>query len=156
WEHFVTNPLPGRIPHEDATVDEVRLAGTFNADLTETQRESLLAEAARVLKPGGKGLTHGLMGDRPVPGAHPQPPGLAPIVSRVPVQAEPAEAFQKAGFVGLQVVKYTEQPWFTHDGVEMREVKLIAWKPAVAPGGEARQVLYKGPFAWATADGGHV
>src|SRR5262245_56411016 len=25
WEHFVTNPLPDRIPHADGTVDEVRL-----------------------------------------------------------------------------------------------------------------------------------
>jgi SAM-dependent methyltransferase len=156
WEHFVTNALPDRIPHPDATVDEVRLVGTFNADLSESQRAFLIAEAARVLKPGGKVLTHGLMGDRPFPGAQPKLPGLAAMVARVPVQAEPIEAFRRAGFVGVQVVKYPDRPWFTHDGVELREVKLIAWKPGAAcTAGELRQVLYKGPFARAMADGGH-
>lgn len=103
WEHFVTSPLPDRIPHGDGTLDEVRLVGTFNADFTEEQRSGLIAEAMRVLKPGGKLLTHGLMGDRGFPAA---PPQLAAMVSRVPVQTEPAEALARAGFVGLQIVKF--------------------------------------------------
>ena len=157
WEHFVSNPLPDRIPHPDSTVDEVRLVGTFNADLTEAQRSFIGAEAARVLKPGGKVLTHGLMGDRPFPGEQPKLPGLAAMVARVPVQSEPAEAFCRAGFVGTQLTKYTDKPWFTHDGVELREVKWVAWKPAAtAEGSETRQLVYKGPFARATADGGRV
>lgn len=156
WEHFVTNPLPDRIPHDDGTVDEVRLVGTFNSDLSESQRSFLLAEAIRVLKPGGKVMTHGLMSDRPFPGTQPKLPGLAAMVSRVPQQSEPITAFRQAGFVSIQVVKYTEKPWFTHEGVELREVKLLAWKPASATAGETRQVLYKGPFARATVDGGQT
>ncbi|OWK40555.1 ArsI/CadI family heavy metal resistance metalloenzyme [Fimbriiglobus ruber] len=156
WEHFVTAPLPDRIPHDDGTVDEVRLVGTFNADLTEAQRDFLVAEAARVLKPGGKVLTHGLMGDRAFPGAQPKLPGLAAMVARVPVHTEPIGALSRAGFVGVQVVKFTEQPWFVQDGVEMREVKLVAWKPDSAAAEGARLLLYKGPFARATADGGHT
>src|SRR5262249_34485733 len=35
WEHYITDPLPRRIPHNDATLDEVRLTGTFNIPLTE-------------------------------------------------------------------------------------------------------------------------
>jgi extradiol dioxygenase family protein len=155
WEHFVSNPLPDRIPHADGGVDEVRLVGTFNADLPEARVDALLAEAARVLKPGGKILTHGLMGDKPFPGAQPKLPGLAAMVARVPVQSEPVAAFRRAGFVGVQMVKYTEKPWFTHDGVELREVKFVAWKPSAAAGTDDRQVLYKGPFSRAIADGGH-
>lgn len=155
WEHFVSNPVPDRIPHADATVDEVRLVGTFNSDIPDAARAALVADAFRALKPGGKVVTHGLMGDKLFPGAPPQLPGLAAMVSRVPVQTEPAAAFRAAGFVGVQVVKYTEKPWFTHDGVELREVKLVAWKPA--PGGDGeRLVLYKGPFARAVADGGYA
>ena len=156
WEHFVTNPMPKRIPHGDGTLDEVRLVGTFNAELTESQRTFLLKEALRVLKPGGKILTHGLMGDKPFPGTQPKLPGLAAMVQRVPVQTEPMEALRRAGFVGVQVVKFTEKAWFTIDGVELREVKFVAWKPAKGRGTETRQVLYKGPFARATADGGHT
>jgi SAM-dependent methyltransferase len=157
WEHFVTAPPPDRIPHADGTVDEVRLVGTFDADITEAQRQALVAEAARVLRPGGKVLTHGLMGDRPLPGTQPKLPGLAAMVARVPPHAEPVQAFRRAGFVGLQVVKYTERPWFTHEGVELREVKLVGWKPGPAAGaGGARAVLYRGPFREATADGGRA
>lgn len=156
WEHFVANSVPDRIPHDDATVDEVRLVGTFNAELSESHIQFLLSEARRVLKPGGRVLTHGLMGDKPFPDAQPKLPGLAAMVSRVPVQSEPAEALRRAGFVGVQVVKYTEKAWFTLDGVELREVKWVAWKPARSSEGERRQVLYKGPFARATADGGFV
>ena len=156
WEHYVTAPLPDRIPHGDGTLDEVRLVGTFNADLTEAQRLFLVTEAARVLKAGGKILTHGLMGDKPFPGAQPKLPGLAAMVSSVPVQTEPVEAFRRAGFVGIQVVKHTEKAWFAIDGVELREVKLVAWKPTAANTTETRQVLYKGPFARATVDGGHT
>src|SRR5262245_36414231 len=32
WEHYVTHPLPDRLAHADASVDEVRLTGSFNAD----------------------------------------------------------------------------------------------------------------------------
>jgi extradiol dioxygenase family protein len=156
WEHFVTNPMPDRIPHDDGTVDEVRLVGTFNSDLSESQRAFLLSESARVLQPGGKLPTHGLMSDRPFPGTQPRLPGLAAMVSRVPVQSEPIAAFRQAGFVGIQLVKYTEKPWFIHDGVELREIKLLAWKPEPANPQETRQVLYKGPFARAKADGGYT
>ncbi|QJX00981.1 ArsI/CadI family heavy metal resistance metalloenzyme [Frigoriglobus tundricola] len=157
WEHFVTAPPPTRIPHRDAALDEVRLVGTFNADLTDAQRTLLISEAARVLKPGGKLVTHGLMSDRPFPGAQPEVPGLAAMVARVPVQTEPIVQFRRAGFVGVQVTQFTEKAWFTINGVELREVKLIAWKPAPAPATtETRPVLYKGPFARATVDGGHT
>ncbi len=156
WEHFVTNPLPERIPHEDASVDEVRLVGTFNTSLSDAQQLFLVTEALRVLKPGGKVLTHGLMADRAFPGEQPKLPGLAAMVSRVPVQTEPAKMLGDVGFVGIQMVKYTDKAWFAYDGVELREVKYLAWKPLTATTSELRQVLYKGPFARACADGGHV
>jgi hypothetical protein len=114
----------------------------------------MVREAVRVLKPGGKVITHGLMSDRPL-GSQPKLPGLASLVSRVPVQTEPLELFREAGFVGLQIVKYTEQPWFVHEGAELREVKVIGWQPH-APSAASHVVVYKGPFRQATADGGWV
>jgi hypothetical protein len=113
-------------------------------------------EAFRVLKPGGKVVAHGLMGDRPLPGDPPRLPGLAALVARVPARDEAVAWLRSAGFVNVQAVKLTERPWFVHDGVGLREVKLVAWKPARYPDGQTRQVLYKGPFAEATADGGWV
>jgi catechol 2,3-dioxygenase-like lactoylglutathione lyase family enzyme len=154
WEHYVTSRLQGPIPHADASVDEVRLTGTFNAPLEESARRFIVCEAGRVLKPGGKVVTHGLMGDRALTGEQPKLPGLAAMVSRVPGRDEALALLATAGFVGVQVVKLTESPWFVHDGVGLREVKVVGWKPFPAADSETRVVLYKGPFAQATADGG--
>src|SRR5262249_10541708 len=151
WEHFVTQPLIGPIPHDDGSVDEVRLTGSFNADLAEEDRRFLVRDAARVLRPGGKGVTHGLMADRPFAGGPPRLPGLAARGARGAGQTEPLDEFGAAGLVGAQVVKYTEKPWFVHAEAELREVKVVAWKPEAAPGVGGRTVLYKGPFREAKA-----
>jgi catechol 2,3-dioxygenase-like lactoylglutathione lyase family enzyme len=154
WEHFVTNPYPERIPQPDASLDEVRLVGTFNARLTDEQQRSLIQEARRVLKPGGRVLVHGLMADRPFPGKMPTVPGLAAMVSQVPVQTFPIEELSKAGFVGLQITKYSDKAWFEHDGVELREVKIVGFQPQASAA--KRRVLYKGPLAEAVDDLGTV
>src|SRR5262249_12665999 len=76
WEHYVSNAAPERIPHGDGTLDEVRLTGTFNANIDAKTRRCLVDEALRVLKPGRKIVVHGLMGDRAL-GTQPKLPGLA-------------------------------------------------------------------------------
>ena len=45
WEHFATRPLPERIPHADASLDEVRLLGSFNQIPGVSDREALVREA---------------------------------------------------------------------------------------------------------------
>lgn len=154
WEHFVTQGNPERIPHADASVDEVRLTGTFNGSLDASQGATLLQEARRVLRPGGKVVVHGLAGDRPFSGTQPKLPGLAALVARVPALTEPVDALQRAGFVGAQFVKLSAQPWFTVDGVELRELKITAVQPGSSAANEPRHVLYRGPFAEATDDAG--
>jgi catechol 2,3-dioxygenase-like lactoylglutathione lyase family enzyme len=154
WEHYVSNPLNGPIPHADGTVDEVRLTGTCNGALNDDSRAFVVREAFRVLKAGGKLVCHGLMADRPLIGSSPKLPGLAALVSRVPSRDEVVACLLAAGFAGVQATKLTEAPWFVHDGVGLREVKFVAWKPTSHPVGKVRQVLYKGPFAEVTADGG--
>jgi catechol 2,3-dioxygenase-like lactoylglutathione lyase family enzyme len=155
WEHFVTHPALDCIPYADASLDEVRLTGTFNSKLDENQRTFLVREARRVLRPGGRVLVHGLMADAPFGESSPALPGLAALVTRVPVQTEPAEALHLAGFAGVQIVKYCEKPWFEHDGVGLREVKILARQPR-AEGTPTRYVIYRGPFREAVADDGRV
>jgi catechol 2,3-dioxygenase-like lactoylglutathione lyase family enzyme len=156
WEHYVPAPPPERIPHADGSVDEVRLTGTFNSDLNDTQCRNLACEAFRAYKSGGKVVTHGLMGDRPFPAARPSLPGLAAMVARVPVHTEPLRVLGEAGFVGLHYVRFTEAPWFVQDGVEMREVKLTGCKPGSSTAEAMREVIYKGPFREAADEAGHV
>ena len=156
WEHYVSAPLPEKIPHADGSLDEVRLTGTFNAALDDARLCGLVGEAWRVLKPGGKVVTHGLMGDRPFSGGRPSLPGLASLVASVPVHTEPLAAFRAAGFIGLQYVKFTEAPWFVVNGVELREIKLVGHKPDKATEEGERAVIYKGPFRQATDEAGNT
>ncbi len=86
-------------------------------------------------------------------GDQPKLPGLAAMVSRVPAREEVVQALLSAGFVQVQAVKLTEAPWFVHEGIGLREIKFVAYRPN-SEEREPRLVLYKGPFAEAIADGG--
>lgn len=148
WEQRVAAACPERIPHPDSSVDEVRLEGVFNNELTDSERNHLLGEARRVLKPGGKIHLHGLVSDRRMTNGLPVLPGVAALVRRVPTESEPLEELLKAGFTSVRVTKLSESPVFEFPDVEMREIKATAEVPVPVPSdGVSRQVLYKGPFA---------
>jgi catechol 2,3-dioxygenase-like lactoylglutathione lyase family enzyme len=153
WQHRITDPLPARIPHPDASLDEVLLEGTFNAPVSTDQLVALLEEAQRVLKPGGRIAVHGLVGDKPFPGT-PNLPGMASLVRRVPVETEPLGALLRAGFGGLFYEKLGDVHCFTVNGVELRELRLQGWKA----GAEAAAcgVMYKGPFEQVACECGMV
>jgi catechol 2,3-dioxygenase-like lactoylglutathione lyase family enzyme len=144
WEHRLTDPWPERLPHADGALDEIRLEGSVNVRLGPGKLDALLAEAARALRPGGRIVVHGLVGDRPFPGT-PQLPGLASLVQQVPVETEPLEGLRRAGFGGLFFEKLGDIHCFSANGVELRELRLVGWKPAGSEWPSIR-VVYKGPF----------
>ena len=145
WQHRLTDPLPERIPFGDGAVDEVALEGTFNAIIPNERLTLFLRDAYRALRPGGKISVHGLVGDKHFPGA-PQLPGMAALVQRVPVETEPQDALLTAGFQHAQFEKLGDIHCFSVNGVELRELRLVAWKPAGLEGIKAI-VVYKGPMA---------
>jgi hypothetical protein len=62
---------------------------------------------------------------------------------------------REAGFTGLYVQKLGEGANFKHDGVQMRELLLVAYKPALAdPQEEVHHVVYRGPFREVADDQG--
>jgi catechol 2,3-dioxygenase-like lactoylglutathione lyase family enzyme len=152
WEHRLTDPFPERIPHADVSLDEVRLEGSFNAP-DPGRAESLLAEAFRALRPGGSVAVHGLVGDRPFPG-EPRLPGLASLVKHVPAETEPLDALKRAGFAGLFYEKLGDVHCFSVQGVELREMRLVGWKPAARC--ERVAVVYKGPFEQVKDEDGNI
>jgi catechol 2,3-dioxygenase-like lactoylglutathione lyase family enzyme len=146
WQHVLTEPIPDRIPHAAASVDEVRLEGTFNAPLDESRLERFLEEVRRVLRPAGKVTVHALVADKLFP-ANPKLPGLASLVQRVPVEAEVPEALTRAGFTGICYEHFGDIHCFQVNGVELRQMRLTALRePELSTQGTAR-VLYKGPLA---------
>ncbi len=144
WEHRMGAPIPARIPLDDAAADEVRLRGTFNLPLHADQQRALVAEALRVLRPGGRLFVHVLTGERPV--ESPQLPGPAAAVRVVPPESDPVQLLAQAGLEGVRMLKLDAHPCFVRDGVAMRELQLEGFKPADEATGPTTEVLYKGPF----------
>jgi SAM-dependent methyltransferase len=154
WEHRLTEAWPERLPHSDGALDEVRLEGSFNAPVEQARMDDLMAEVARVLRPGGRVAVHGLVSDRPFPG-NPRLPGLASLVQHVPVETMPLEALRRAEFGGLFYEKLGDIHCFQVNGVELREMRLVGWKSAGAAWPTIR-VVYKGPLAQVTDEDGTI
>jgi catechol 2,3-dioxygenase-like lactoylglutathione lyase family enzyme len=145
WEHRLMAPVPERIPHADGSVDEVRLEGSFNARLEDLRPGLFLAEAFRVLKPGGRIMAHGLVGTQPA--EKPALPGLAALVQRVPSIDECVDVLRTAGFGNLFFEQLKAVTCLQIDDVELREMRLVGTRPAEAKTAPERRVLYKGPLA---------
>lgn len=155
WEHMLTSPVPDRIPFGNQEVDEVRLEGTFNADLSTDTLKRLMTEAFRVLRPGARIAVHGLVSDRPFPGV-PALPGPAALVRRIPEATAALEELSAAGFVGLFYERLGDIHCFHVGGVEFREMRLTGIKPCVSEIETDQAVLYKGPLAQVVSGNGQA
>jgi len=156
WEHRIGAPLPERIPHDDNTLQGVRLEGMLNLALPPGRQEQILADALRALRPGGEIHLRGLAGDREFLAALPPMPGPAAAVERVPSSREVAAAVVAAGFVEVRFERLSEKAYFTIAGVKMREFALTARKPGFRPSAASHQVVYLGPMASMSDDAGNV
>lgn len=147
---------PDGQPYADEAVDDVLLQGTFNAKLDGAQRQRILKEVWRALRPGGQLLVHVLTAAKPLPaGARLQLPGPAAAVEHTPLDRELVAELEAAGFAGIHYAKFGASPCFHFQGVEMRATKLLAYKPqnATQPTWIA---IYKGPFRELKDDQGRV
>lgn len=67
------------------------------------------------------------------------------------------EAFARAGFYGMTIVKRDEKPWRTINGIEFRSLTVVAYKGKQGPCLERKQaVIYRGPWLKVIDDDGHV
>lgn len=158
FEHRVTDVAPDWSGVPDGRADEVRLTGTFNSALPDDDRLLLLKEALRILKAGGELTVHGLVSSGRLAGETPSLPGVASLVKRIPTEEEPLRELAAAGFAGARITKLPSSPVFQHKSIEMREIKLSAFKAASvsADAASSRTVVYKGPFASATDESGQT
>ena len=156
WQHRLAEPVPTRIPHADNSVHEVLLEGTANQRPEAAPLPALLAEAMRVLRPGGEVMIHGLVGDDAVTGPLPVLPGPASAVQHIPARMEPLNALRAAGFVNLRCEKLSEKAYFNVNGVLLRELLVLGHKPGHRPRQQGHLVIYLGPLAQVTDDFGNV
>jgi arsenite methyltransferase len=120
-------------------------------------RQQLFSEIFRVLKTGGRAAISDIVADEDVP-AHLQnnPELWSGCISGAFREDLFLEAFEAAGFHGLELVKRQSEPWRTVEGIEFRSVTVVAYKGKQGPCLERNQaVVYKGPFKQVHDDDGH-
>lgn len=117
----------------------------------------MFAEIFRVLRRGGRAVISDIVSDEVVPEHLQKDPELwSGCISGALTETEFVEAFERAGFYGIEIVKRDETPWRVVEGIEFRSVTIRAWKGKDGPCLERNQaVVYKGPFKEVLDDDGH-
>ncbi|MCB1024086.1 MAG: methyltransferase domain-containing protein [Acidobacteria bacterium] len=121
-------------------------------------KEQMFGEMFRVLKRGGRVAISDIVSDEDVPQHLQDDPELwSGCISGAFREDAFIEAFERAGFYGMEIVKRDENPWQTVEGIEFRSVTVVAYKGKQGPCFERNQaVIYKGPWKKVLDDDGHM
>ena len=140
----------------DESVDCVVSNCVLNLVRSEDRRQ-LFAEIFRVLKRHGRVAISDIVSDETVPPHLRQNRELwSGCLSGAFREDELLEAFEQAGFHGIEIVKRQRQPWRVVEGIEFRSITLLAHKGKQGPCVERNQALiYRGPFKAVLDDDGH-
>ena len=123
----------------------------------ESEKEKLFAEMFRVLRRGGRLAISDIVSDEEVPASLKRDPRLwSGCLAGAFHEDKFLQAFERAGFHGIQIEKYDEKPWQTVRGIEFRSLTVSARKGKQGPCLERNQaVIYKGPWREVLDDDGH-
>lgn len=121
-------------------------------------KQALFGEMFRVLKRGGRAAISDIVADEDVPAHLQNDPELwSGCISGAFREDLFLEAFERAGFYGMEIVKRDSSPWRVVEGVEFRSVTIVAYKGKQGACWERNQaVIYKGPWKKVIDDDGHV
>jgi ubiquinone/menaquinone biosynthesis C-methylase UbiE len=151
-----------RLRHEaplvaDACVDIAVSNCVLNLVRPEDKR-GMLHEIHRVLRPGGRIAISDIVSDEPVPESLRRDPELwSGCISGAFEEGEILRALEEAGFSGLSIDAWSEQPFRVVDGIEFRSVTITGRVADDRPCFEANQaVVYRGPWREVSDDDGHL
>lgn len=114
----------------DQSVDVVVSNCVLNLVATSAKRD-LFSEIFRVLKNGGRAVISDIVSDQDVPVAMQQDPELwSGCISGALTETSFIEAFTRAGFNSIRILKRDAEPWRTVNGIDFRSVTLEATKGA--------------------------
>ena len=139
----------------DATVDLIISNCVLNL-VSDHEKQQLVQEIYRVLKPGGRIAIADIISDRPIPAALKNDSELwSGCLSGAFQEAEFLQAFAAAGFQGVTYDKWDPEPWRVIDDIVFRSVTLTAVKalPDNTTGTDCT-LIYRGPFTAVTDDTG--
>lgn len=120
-------------------------------------RRRLFGEMHRVLKRGGRAVISDIVADEDVPAHLRRDPKLwSGCISGAYREDRFLEAFEEAGFYGVEMLSRQREPWAVVEGIEFRSVTVRAFKGKEGPCLDRRQaVIYRGPWKAVIDDDGH-
>lgn len=142
---------------EDDSIDVILSNCVLNLVKPEDKRQ-MFAEMFRVLKRGGRVAISDIVSDEDVP-LHLQANAelWSGCISGAFREDAFVEAFERAGFYGIEIVKRDSNPWRVVEGIEFRSVTILAYKGKQGACFERNQaVIYKGPWSKVFDDDGHA
>jgi len=124
----------------------------------DSDKEQMFAEVYRVVKRGGRVAISDIVSDEDVPATLKKDARLwSGCLAGAMREDRFVEAFEHAGFYGIQLHKYDAKPWQTVRGIQFRSVTVTATKGKEGPCLERKQaVIYRGPWKEVRDDDGHV
>jgi ubiquinone/menaquinone biosynthesis C-methylase UbiE len=124
----------------------------------ESDKQALIREIFRVLRRGGRIAISDIVSDEPVPAHLKDDPALwSGCISGAFHERELLAELERAGFHGIAIESWADEPFAVVEGIEFRSVTVTAHKGKQGPCFEANQaVIYRGPWKRVEDDDGHV
>jgi arsenite methyltransferase len=140
----------------DESVDVIVSNCVLNL-VREGDRRQLFAEMHRVLKRGGRAVISDIVCDEEVPASLQRDATLwSGCLTGAHREDRFLEAFERAGFYGIEIVDRQAEPWAVVEGIEFRSLTVRAWKGKEGPCDDGHQaVVYNGPWRAVIDDDGH-
>ena len=144
----MTDELRQRSPMIAPQSIDVVLSNCVLNLVTLEDRECLFQELFRVLRPGGRVVISDIVSNKEIPAHLQSDPRLwSGCISGAFVEQDFIEAFERAGFYGVEILNRQHEPWTTVNDIEFRSVTLRAFKPKSNSGQDLHhQVIYRGPW----------
>lgn len=120
-------------------------------------KQQMFREIFRVLKNGGRAVISDIVSDEEIPEALQNDLELwSGCLSGAYTEEGFLQAFEEAGFYGIELLKFDVEPWRTVEGIEFRSVTVQAFKGKQGSCFDRHQaVVYRGPFREVLDDDGH-
>ncbi len=140
----------------DSSIDIVVSNCVLNL-VREEDKQQLIEEIYRVLDKGGRIAISDIVSDEIVPEELKADPKLwSGCISGAFYEKDLLQKLEDAGFYGIEIDKWEDEPFAVVEGIEFRSVTVTARKGKEGPCLEANQaVIYRGPWKAVVDDDGH-